>query len=90
MFKPDPEMWPSFRVALTEIAFLRDQSGGAPFVLGLQDPSDFGKAWFPSGCRQHSSVHQWDDKVDGFKRVDGARREAVLNYYYSHVERPCR
>lgn len=89
-YELDPEVWPSFRVSLTAIAFLQSQTGGAPFVLGLVDGYAPGKTWFPSGCGQYTSVHQWDDKVDGFKRVDGARREAVLNYYYSHVERPCR
>lgn len=85
----DPEVWPSFRVSLTSITFLQSQTGGAPFVLGLVDGYASGKTWLPSGCGQYTSVHQWDDKVDGFKRVDGARREAVLNYYYSHVEKPC-
>lgn len=89
-YELDPEIWPSFRVSLTAIAFVQSSAGGAPFVLGLVDGYALGKTWSPSGCGQYSSVHQWDNIADGFKRIDGALREAVLNYYYSHVEKPCR
>lgn len=89
MFSQDAEVWPDFRLDLTEIALVFDLSGGAPYVLGLVSGYDLGKEWHSAGCRQHSSVYRWDDQVDAFKRVDAVERQSVLSYYYTHVEKPC-
>jgi hypothetical protein len=89
LFSIDQETWPDFRVDLTEARLVFVKSGGAPFVLGLVSAYDLGQEWHASGCRQLSSVHRWDHRIDAFKRIEGAERSAVLDYYYLHVKKPC-
>lgn len=82
--------WPTDRVDLTDIRLLFPKQGGAPFVLGLYagDPDD-GKRNMGKRCFQYQAVHRWDDAVGAFKRSDDATRDAVLNYFYSVIEKPC-
>ncbi len=82
--------WPTDRIDLTDIRLLFPKQSGAPFVLGLYagDP-DEGKRNMGKNCYQYQSVHRWDDKVGTFRKTDDATRDAVLNYFYSAIEKPC-
>jgi len=85
----DDKVWPTYQVDLTGIALIYPKSGGAPYILGLSDGYETDKTFRAPECRQYTRVHQWDAKVDAFKKVDDATREAVFAYYYSKVEKPC-
>lgn len=84
------QTWPTDRIDLTDIRLLFPKQQGAPFVLGLYtgDP-DEGKRNMGKGCYQYQSVHRWDDAVGTFRKTDDATRDAVLQYFYSVVEKPC-
>ena len=86
----DPHIWPTHQVDLTGIVLLYPRSGGAPYILGLIDGYEFEKEFVSPGCQQYTRVHQWDADVDAFKKVDDAARDAVLSFYYSKVEKPCK
>lgn len=82
--------WPRFQVDLTEIRLVFPKRLGPPFVLGLHAAlSDEGKRNMGNDCYQYSSVYRWDDTVGTFKKSDDATRDAVLNYFYSVIEKPC-
>jgi hypothetical protein len=85
----DSDIWPTFQVDLTEIAFVYAKSGGAPYVLGIKTGYELGKKSVTWGCSEYEDVHRWDDTVDAFKKVDDATRDVVLNFYYTKVEKPC-
>jgi hypothetical protein len=89
-FDLDSEIWPSFRVDLTEIVMLYSTAGGAPYVLGLIDGAPGDRTTVSPGCRQYTRVHRWDAEVGAFKKVDDATRETVLAFYYSKIEKPCK
>jgi len=84
------QTWPTDRIDLTNIRLLFPKRSGAPFVLGLYtgDP-DEGKRNMGKNCYQYQSVHRWDDKVGTFRKTDDATRDAVLNYFYSTIDKPC-
>ena len=86
----DNELWPTFQVDLTAIVLVYPTSSGAPYILGLIDGYGFEKEAVSPGCRQYTRVHQWNTQVDAFKKVDDATRGAVLSFYYSKVEKPCK
>lgn len=85
------ETWPRFRVDLTDIRLVFPKQHSAPFVLGLDaGMSDEGKRNMGDGCLQYQSVHRWDNAAGTFKKSDDATRDAVLKYFYSVIEKPCR
>ena len=84
------EMWPTFRIDLTDIRLVFPAQQGAPFVLGLMAGGlDDGKRNMGNGCHQYRSVHRWDDALGTFKKADAATRDAVLKYFYFMIEKPC-
>lgn len=86
----DRRTWPTFRIDLTDIRLVYPAQQGAPFVLGLNaGATDEGKRKVGKGCQQYRSVHRWDDTVGTFKKVDDATRDAVLQYFYSTISKPC-
>ena len=86
----DHDIWPTFRVDLTDIRLVFPRQGGAPFVLGLYaGGSDDGTRDMDNGCQQYNSVYRWDDAVGTFRKSDEATREAVLRYFYSAIAKPC-
>jgi len=86
----DDEIWPTFRVDLTDIRLVFPEHHGAPFILGLYAGGpDHGKRDMGDGCQQYQTVHRWDDAVGTFKKSDDATRDAVLKYFYSAIEKPC-
>lgn len=86
----DHETWPTFRVDLTDIRLVFPRQKGAPFVLGLYaGGSNDGTRDMGNGCQQYNSVYRWDNAVGTFKKSDDATREAVLQYFYAVIERPC-
>ena len=84
------QTWPTDRIDLTDIRLLFPTRSGAPFVLGLYtgDPGE-GKRNMGENCYQYQSVHRWDDKVGTFRKTDDATRNAVLDYFYSTIDKPC-
>ena len=86
----DHDIWPTFRVDLTDIRLVFPSQGGAPFVLGLYaGGSDDGTRDMGNGCQQYNSVYRWDDAVGTFRKSDEVTRDAVLGYFYSAIEKPC-
>lgn len=84
------EIWPTFRIDLSDIRLVFPAQQGAPFVLGLMaGGDDDGKRDMGNGCHQYRSVHRWDHALGTFKKADAATRDAVLSYFYSLVEKPC-
>ena len=83
--------WPTFRIDLSDVRLVFPVQPGAPFVLGLMaGASDEGKRDMGNGCHQYRSVHRWDDALGTFKKADNATRDAVLEYFYSAIHKPCR
>ena len=84
------ETWPTFRIDLTDIRLVFPARRGAPFVLGMMaGGADEGKRSIGNGCHQYRSVHRWDKALGTFKKADAATSDAVLNYFYSVMEKPC-
>ena len=84
------EMWPTFRIDLTDIRLVFPEQQGAPFVLGLMAGGlADGKRNLGNGCHQYRSVHRWDDALGTFRKTDDPTRDAVLSYFYSVLEKPC-
>lgn len=89
MFEADTDLWPWFRVDLTDVSFVYSKASRAPFVLGLRDGMEWGTTQIGWGCREFSSVHRWDHSADAFKKVDDSTRDTVLNFYYTHIGQRC-
>jgi hypothetical protein len=52
--------------------------------------SDDGKRDMGNGCQQYQTVHRWDDSRGSFRKSDDATCDAVLKYFYSVIEKPCK
>ncbi|UVW28945.1 hypothetical protein [Massilia sp. H6] len=82
--------WPGFQVDLTDIRLVFSKRQGPPFVLGLYaGGSNDGKRNMGNDCYQYSSVYRWDATIGAFKKSDNSTRDAVLDYFYSVIEKPC-